>query len=231
MASASQPAAQVVAASRLLTSFSVCPCPTASPTNTVLEPIVSSTGRTRAKAAGSPAAMTESVPASAPATPPLTGASRAATPRGARPSATSFATRAPVVERSTYTRIARPSAKPPGPSATALTTAGVGRLTSTTSASAATAAALPRASAPPDAAAASAAGLVSWARTRWPAASRRRTMGAPMTPRPTKPSVGRPLIAAPAGSRPRPAGGRPGPPGSWRGCGRDPRSRATPPAS
>ena len=101
MAMASQAAAQVVAASRLLTSFKVCPCPTASPTNTVLEPITSSTGRTRSNAARSPDAMTESVPASAPAMPPLTGASSETTPRGASPSATSRATRAPVVERST----------------------------------------------------------------------------------------------------------------------------------
>ncbi len=54
-----------------------------------------------AKVSRGPPTMTESVPASAPATPPLTGASSARTPRGARPSATSRATRAPVVERST----------------------------------------------------------------------------------------------------------------------------------
>ena len=57
----------------------------------------------------------------------------------ARPLATTTAAPGPDVERSTMTRTRLPSLTPSGPSATALTMSGVGRLTRTISASSATA--------------------------------------------------------------------------------------------
>ena len=71
--------------------------------------------------------MTASVPFSAPAIPPLTGASTAVIPFAASPSATRAATVEPVVETSMKIFTLLPSPMPLGPSATACTIGGVGR--------------------------------------------------------------------------------------------------------
>ena len=76
----------------------------------------------------------------APATPPDTGASIAVMPRAASPAATDFATRGPVVERSTNVFTREPDEIPSLPSTTSSTTAGTGRLAITISARDATSA-------------------------------------------------------------------------------------------
>ncbi len=91
------------------------------------------TGRSSSASAFGQAIIIASVPFSAPVGPPLTGASTAVMPLAASPAATSFATRGPVVERSTKVFALPPSITPPLPSATAFTMSGVGRLTSTVS--------------------------------------------------------------------------------------------------
>ena len=91
------------------------------------------TGRNSSASARGQATIIASVPFSAPDGPPLTGASTAVMPFFASPSATSLATRGPVVERSMKVFAFVPSITPPLPSATALTMSGVGRLTSTVS--------------------------------------------------------------------------------------------------
>ena len=79
--------------------------------------------------------ITASVPALAPVTPPLTGASTQAIRRSASWPATSLATPGPVVERSMTVRTVEPLISPPlPPSATCRTTSGVGRLMKTISA-------------------------------------------------------------------------------------------------
>ena len=87
-----------------------------------------------------PEVITASVPLTAPATPPDTGASIAVMPRSASPAAIAFATRGPVVERSTNVFTREPAATPSLPSATSSTTAGTGRLVMTISARDATSA-------------------------------------------------------------------------------------------
>ncbi len=98
---ASDVIASAVAESRLLSSFAICPWPGVAPTWNTFPPNSSSSGRTRSKTRSSPAAITASVRARAPATPPLTGASRTSMPLAASAAAISVATVAPVVERST----------------------------------------------------------------------------------------------------------------------------------
>ena len=78
--------------------------------------------------------ITASVPFTAPATPPDTGASMAVMPRVPSAAAIDFATRGPVVERSTKVLTREPDAIPPSPSTTSSTTAGTGRLVITISA-------------------------------------------------------------------------------------------------
>ena len=105
-------------------------------------------GRSRSHSVLGPEVITASVPLTAPAMPPLTGASMAVMPRSASPAATAFATCGPVVERSTKTRTRDPAATPRSPSATSCTTAGIGRLAITISAREATSAGEAAVSAP-----------------------------------------------------------------------------------
>ena len=73
--------------------------------------------------------MTASVPALAPVTPPLTGASTQPIRRSASWAATSVATVGPVVDRSITSFTLEPLMMPPlPPSTTCFTTSGVGRL-------------------------------------------------------------------------------------------------------
>ena len=103
-------------------------------------PIASSAGRSPSHTSFGPEVITASVPLTAPATPPDTGASIAVMPRAASPAATAFATRGPVVERSTKVFTREPDEIPSLPSTTSSTTAGTGRLAITISAREATSA-------------------------------------------------------------------------------------------
>ena len=68
---------------RLFTSFITCAWPGSSPSTKTRRPIRSSQGRSVATAAGAPAASMASVPARAPAGPPLIGESTMADAAGA----------------------------------------------------------------------------------------------------------------------------------------------------
>ena len=96
---ASQLAAMLQAESTLLASFMVWPMPGFSPMTKTL-PNTASASLTSAISAEGPDTITASVPFSAPATPPETGASICTMFFFASVAATSMATREPVVERS-----------------------------------------------------------------------------------------------------------------------------------
>ena len=76
---ASDVATRATAQSRLLVSFIVCAAPGVSPATTIVLPHSWNTGIRSATLAGFPDTITASVPASAPATPPLIGASMTVT--------------------------------------------------------------------------------------------------------------------------------------------------------
>ena len=83
-----------------LTSFTACPAPTA-PQRRMFLPNARNTGSATSNAAGSPPAITVSVPACAPAGPPDTGASRNCAPRFASQSAQRRFSPGGTVEQST----------------------------------------------------------------------------------------------------------------------------------
>jgi hypothetical protein len=140
IAIASEVATSAVAARRLLASFALWASPGFSPVKKIL-PKVRSTGSISPKTGLGQDTMTASVPALAPVTPPLTGASTQPMRRSASWPATSVATPGPVVERSIIRRTFEPLMMPAfPPSATVRTMSGVGRLTSTISACEATSA-------------------------------------------------------------------------------------------
>ena len=99
-----------------------------------------SMGSSSLKSAFGQATITASVPLTAPATPPLTGASTAVMPFAASAAAISRAAVAPVVERSSTVLTLVPAMTPSAPSATLRTIGGSGRLRSTVSTAEATAA-------------------------------------------------------------------------------------------
>ena len=101
-------------------------------------PKMASSGSTRASGPAGPEAMTASVPLTAPAMPPETGASIIAMPLRAKPSAIEAVMRGPVVERSTNILARRPSITPRSPIASPRTSSGSGRLKNTMSAASAT---------------------------------------------------------------------------------------------
>ena len=130
--------------------------------------------------------MTVKVPATAPALPPLTGASAYAIPASARWRSMSCAAATPVVEKSTTTVVARPRVAAIS-RATARHASPSGRLRNTAPAAAATSAAEAAVAAP------SGARLLvpalSWTRKSQPAAARFAAIGAPILPRPMKPRI------------------------------------------
>ena len=138
MTIASEAIASDVAESRLLASFITCAMPGFSPI-TKTRPNIASSGFTRSSAAGSPDAMTASVPLLAPAMPPDTGASTMAMSLRASASATARVVGRPVVERSTRIFARLPAITPQSPIASPRTSSGSGRLKKMMSAASATA--------------------------------------------------------------------------------------------
>jgi hypothetical protein len=90
----------VPATSNWLAAFTVCPAP-AGPTRTMVLPIAASSGRARSTSASAPPAMIDRVPSTAPASPPLTGASTTARPCPEPSAASRTATSGRIVEQST----------------------------------------------------------------------------------------------------------------------------------
>src|SRR5918994_5604492 len=102
-----------------LTSLTACPSPTRAPQWTTLEPIASRTGRSSSKRSCGPPAIMSKSPFSARATPPLTGASSARSPRPDRPWASSRIASGPIVLMATTAAPSgRASAAPPSPKST-----------------------------------------------------------------------------------------------------------------
>ena len=101
-------------------------------------PITLSAGSTASTSARGPDAITETVPFSAPMTPPETGASICTMSRSPSALKMRCAITAPVVDRSTKRRTFLPSITPSGPVATLSTMSGVGRLAITVSTMSAT---------------------------------------------------------------------------------------------
>ena len=96
---ASATASMLAPSTKLLHSFAAQPAP-GPPTCTMLRPIAPSSGFAAAKAGAEPPTLNVCVPASAPPTPPLTGASTNARPRAAAEPPTDAATPGLIVEQS-----------------------------------------------------------------------------------------------------------------------------------
>ncbi|MNL44578.1 hypothetical protein D3C87_1671630 [compost metagenome] len=86
---------------RLLTSFIICAMPGSAPTSNTFLPSSANCGRSAASASAQPDAMIDSVPASAPRGPPLTGASTTCTPPDSSSRAIACSAPRPMVEVST----------------------------------------------------------------------------------------------------------------------------------
>src|SRR5882724_4190946 len=153
---------------RLLQIFAACPLPGPPAWITAL-PIFSRMGRAAAKAVPLPPTMKVSVAASAPATPPDTGASSISNPAAAAAAWT-----------------ARPM-MPSRPRYTSRTCSPAGSIVMTAAAPATSAPRSAAAIAPAATAFATAGAWVSNAHTSWPAATRLRTIGRPMFPNPINP--------------------------------------------
>src|SRR5882672_1892274 len=172
---------------RLLQILAACPLPGAPAWITAL-PILSRIGRAAAKAFSLPPTIKVSVAASAPATPPDTGASRASKPALAAAAWTTRAVSTSMVEQtmSSVPGPARPM-MPSAPRYTPRTCWPAGSMVMTMSAPPIAAPRSAAAAAPAATALSTAGPAVSKARTSWPAASRLRAIGRPMFPNPIKP--------------------------------------------
>ena len=168
---------------RLFTSLATRPRP-ASPQwmRFAGSPMASSTGVTRSRASGSPPTMTARVPASAPGGPPLRGQSRYATPRRRQSSANARATAGAMVLVSTITG-GGVDAESIAPTTSRTSSESVTHDMPTSAPSTAAAMDSARRAGTP----LTRSGCRAYRRTVCPAASRLRTMPAPMRPAPTKP--------------------------------------------
>jgi hypothetical protein len=175
----------LVAASVLLSSLIVVPCPWP-PTWTTSAPIASNAGRARSKAASGPPAMIVSVPSSAFGREPVTGASRKSIPRSASRAAIARLPSAAIVDMSTTRPPSpAPSAAPSSPSRTASTSAVSGTIEIVMSAAAAASAGVAATSAPCSDANDSARSRVRFQTvTSKPAPRRFAAIGLPMIPSP-----------------------------------------------
>src|SRR6201996_2529742 len=133
IASASRP--RCPATSSWLAALTVCPEP-AGPTGTIVWPTASNTGWAAAKSSAAPPTMIDSVPSTAPASPPETGASSIRKPRSWPAVARSAATSGRMVEKSMISAFAGAWANTPSsPVSTARTSGESGTMVATTSAS------------------------------------------------------------------------------------------------
>src|SRR5262245_32064603 len=172
----------------LLTSLATQPLPI-SPTWKMLAPMCWSSGLQVSNACVSPPTMTASVPRSAPATPPLTGASSMVTPCAAKAAQTCLAMLGESVLRSTKINPGRAAAMMPlVPSATCSISRGPGSEAKTILHAWATALGLSAGWAPRLTMRARFEGLTSYASTVCPASMRWRHMGVPILPTPMNPS-------------------------------------------
>ena len=147
-------------------------------------------GKAWSISSGLPPAMISRVPASASLEVRPTGASTIRLPDAARLSAVASKWAGnPVLMSMRSAAGSRASAMPPGPRTASATCRPVGSMVITYSAPSAASRAAPASPAPCLTTVARADGLVSNARTRWPAFSRFRAIGAPITPTPMNPTL------------------------------------------
>ncbi len=152
-----------------------------------MRPKNSRMGRARAKVTSSPPHITVSVPASAPETPPLTGASMNAMPRSAsRAAMRRELAGSPEVQSMRSVPADIPARRPSGPSSSPSTSREVGRQVMTTAASVAAAAGVGAAAAPVAVAKAVAVSAVRFQTASVELAATWRAMGVPMAPSPRK---------------------------------------------
>ena len=122
------------ATSNWLAAFTVWPDPV-SPTCTMVLPMASRTDRAAATSSASPPTMIDSEPSMAPASPPLTGASRTRTPLALAASVTASEVAGAIVLMSMSSRPSlAASSTPSGPRTTASTSGESGSMVITTSA-------------------------------------------------------------------------------------------------
>ncbi len=174
---------------RLFSAFTACPAPT-SPACTTREPIAASNGRVEANACSAPPTMMVREPASAPATPPDTGASISVMPRlAARAASTRVRAGSDELMSMTMVSLLR-LASSPSASSTCSTTSESGRLRMTAAAPWPTAVReLPcEISRPVPARERMIVGEASKPVTWYPAAASRLAIGMPMFPSPTNPT-------------------------------------------
>src|SRR6266508_4260936 len=170
-----------------LAALTVWPEPTG-PTCTIVLPSDSRMGSAASKSSAAPPTMIERVASTAPASPPLTGASRNRTPRACAALPTRRAVSGRIVLMSISSSPWRAVDRTPSsPSTTASTSGESGTIVITTSAPAATSAAEPAALAPADTRARTGSWERLWTVSSWPARTRCSAMGLPITPRPMNP--------------------------------------------
>src|SRR5262245_24804801 len=189
MVSASAVRVTLANQSRLSISLTVYPAP-CGPTCRIRSgsPMASSSGRDRRWSSVAPPTKICSVPAPAPVIPPATGASRTGWP-GPAAARTLSATAGTLVDMSIQVApAASPASRPPGPSRTSSTWVGPGSMVMTTSRSAPASPGDPTQEAPAASRPAAASGRTSWTTSSWPAARTLLLIGAPMWPRPMKPT-------------------------------------------
>src|SRR5690606_18911129 len=172
--------------------LSACPAPTGSRWRT--RPSTSSSGVTAATCSSGPPTMIVRLPASAPLTPPETGASTRVAPRAATSSARERVRSGSEEPMSTSTVPGASASTSPVPRTTASTTFESGSIRITAPTPSATSAAF---STNVTTSASPGLGAVSWPRTDTPAAASLRAMGPPIRPRPMNPTApGSPALEA-----------------------------------
>src|SRR4051794_17939423 len=226
--SASDSAPSVAATTTWLQAFATSPAP-GGPRWRTVDPTSDNAGQARPTASGVPPTMTLRAPDSAPAVPPLTGASTTSTPAPASRSASAATATGETVPCTTRTgrstpAAAQPASRPSSPSSSCSTSP---RSVSTVRVMRAAASAGRLATrAPADRSASALAGVRFQTVSEPRAASRRRAIGSPIRPRPSSDTSGVLMRRDPPG-RPG-APGRLGGPGRRGAPGRGPRAPSWP---
>ena len=179
--------AVTIATHEFATSFSLCPSPGRSPTQIVFDPIASNTGVTALAQRPGPPTSTVSVPCSAGAFVPSTGASRKATSWRAASAASRSVPSSPTVEVCTHTASGAMAGS--APSITWATESASNSIVTTTSAPATASATSVAIRAPASASGRARSGLRFQTVTSSPAPMRLRAMPAPMMPVPSTVTV------------------------------------------
>ena len=187
MVIASAVAARETANRMLLVSFTTCAAPGSPPAVTTVGPQARKIGWSLSRVAASPDIIVASVPAFAPATPPLIGASIRVTPHRAQASSTSFVKGPPTVQVLTRVLIAAPESKPPSRVTAWRKMSRLGRETTTVSQASPRSWADSARRAWRSSSGCMASSLTSWIQSSCPASSSLPAIGRPILPTPRNP--------------------------------------------